>query len=167
MALGLHQVMLSSWVGARVIAIDTKPAKFGACRTAGADTVLDASSVDIAEALSDLTKGRGVDVAIDYVSTKETLSQAVRGLGVRGRLVTLGGNAEVFELDARQLLLKEAEVLGSRYVSYDEVKASLALVAKGEIWPVVSVIRSLAEAETVHELVENGEVVGRAALLVG
>ena len=165
--LGLHQVMISSLAGARVIAIDTKPAKFSACQAAGAQETLDASSVDVVEALSELTEGCGVDVAIDYVSTKTTLEQATHGLGVKGRMVTLGGSAEVFELDARQILLKEADVMGSRYVSYNEITESLLLVAKSEIWPIVSEIRPLAEAEAVHELVENGEVIGRAALLVG
>ncbi len=35
--------------------------------------------------------GRGVDVSIDYVSSTSTLEAGVKALGVRGRLVTLGG----------------------------------------------------------------------------
>ena len=33
--------------------------------------------------------------------------------------------------------------------------------------PIVSDIRPLEEAEAVHELVEKGEITGRAALLIG
>jgi D-arabinose 1-dehydrogenase-like Zn-dependent alcohol dehydrogenase len=41
------------------------------------------------------------------------------------------------------------------------------LVARGEIWPLVTDIRPLEDAEALHEQVENGAVTGRAALLIG
>jgi hypothetical protein len=34
------------------------------------------------------------------------------------------------------------------------------------VFPLVSVVRPLEEAEAVHELVERGEVIGRAALQI-
>src|SRR5262249_42717838 len=40
--LGIHQLMMAKWANARVIAVDTKPEKFVACRKAGADDVVDA-----------------------------------------------------------------------------------------------------------------------------
>jgi len=39
-------------------------------------------------------------------------------------------------------------------------------VARGEVWPLVTEIRPLAEAEILHERVERGEVTGRAALAI-
>jgi hypothetical protein len=35
------------------------------------------------------------------------------------------------------------------------------------VWPLVTEVRPLEEAEAVHEKVERGEVIGRAALLIG
>ncbi|MAF47286.1 MAG: hypothetical protein CMM10_03390 [Rhodospirillaceae bacterium] len=165
--LGIHQVMLSAWAGARVIAVDTVSEKFEACRQAGASEVVDASDGKVIEALMDLTDGNGVDVAIDYVSAAVTLEQAVGGLGVRGRMVTLGGSGQTFEADAMQMLVKELDLLGSRYVSKSEMYQSLELVARGEVWPLVSDIRGMDEAETIHALVEQGAVTGRAAILIG
>jgi len=101
--LGIHQIMLSKWAGARVIAVDIAAEKLGACRQAGADETVDAARSDVAGALRDLTGGRGVDVAVDYVSTSATLEQAVQALAVRGRLVTLGGAGQVSRVDARQM----------------------------------------------------------------
>jgi D-arabinose 1-dehydrogenase-like Zn-dependent alcohol dehydrogenase len=43
---------------------------------------------------------------------------------------------------------------------------TLDLVARGEVWPLVTDVRPLAEAEAVHERVERGEVIGRAALVI-
>ena len=164
--LGLHQVMLSAWAGARVIAVDTKATKFDACRAAGATETVDAAAEDVVATLLALTNGDGVDIAIDYVSATVTLEQAVAALAVKGRMVTLGGAGAVFKVDSKQLLAKELDVLGSRYVTYTEIIEALELVANGEIWPVVSEIRPLSDAEAVHELVERGDIIGRAALLI-
>ena len=164
--LGIHQVLMSKWAGARVIAVDTKATKFEACREAGADEVVDASSDDVVAALMDLTSGKGVDVVVDYVSATGTLEAGVQSLGKHGRLVTLGGAGETFSVDAAQLLNREIDVLGSRYVSPLEIVETYELMARGDVWPIVTEIRPMEEAEIVHDLVERGEVTGRAALLM-
>ena len=165
--LGIHQLMLARWAGTRVIAIETKAEKFDACREAGADEVVDASGGDVAGALLELTGGQGVDVAIDYVSATTTLETGARALGKRGRLVALGGAGQPFQADALAMLLGEQELLGSRYVTRAEIVEALKLVARGEIQPLVTDIRPLEEAEALHEQVEKGEVIGRAALIIG
>ena len=164
--LGIHQLMLSAWAGARVIAVDTVPEKFDACREAGALECVDASAGNVVEALMDLTSGKGVDVAVDYVSATVTLEQAANALAVRGRMVTLGGSGQKFKADAMQMLSKELDLLGSRYVTKFEMHQALELVARGEVWPLVTEIRGMQEAETIHGLVEQGAVTGRAAILI-
>ena len=163
---GIHQLMMAKWARARVIAVDIAVDKFDACRKAGADEVVDASSGDVAQALLDLTGGEGVDVAIDYVSSTSTLEAGAKALARRGRLVILGGAAQRFEVPSRELLLKEQDVLGSRYVTRSEILETLDLVARGELWPLVTEIRPLAEAEALHDRIERGQVTGRAALLI-
>jgi D-arabinose 1-dehydrogenase-like Zn-dependent alcohol dehydrogenase len=164
--LGIHQVMLAKWARAKVIAVDTARTKFDACRKAGADEVVDASDGRTAEALLDLTNGRGVDVVIDYVSATATLEAGAEALGRRGRLVTLGGAGKSFSVSSRDMLLKEQSLLGSRYVTRSEIVETLDLVAHGAFWPLVTEVRPLEEAEAVHDKVERGEVIGRAALIV-
>ncbi|HWI14690.1 MAG TPA: zinc-binding dehydrogenase, partial [Burkholderiales bacterium] len=164
---GIHQVMFAKWAHARVIAIDVKPDKLAACRDAGADDVVDASSTDVAAALMDLTHGAGVDVVVDYVSARKTLEAGAKALGRAGRLVTLGAAGEPFTVSAVDLLLKEQEVMGSRYVTRAEILETLDIVARREVWPLVTLVRPLEEAEYVHEQVERGDVTGRAALLIG
>jgi len=149
-----------------VIAIDIAAEKFDACRKAGADEVINPHNADAAAALLDLTHGEGVDVVIDYVSATSTLEAGAKALGRRGRLVTLGGSGQPFTASARDMLNKEQDLLGSRYVTRTEILAVLDLVARGEVWPLVTDVRPLAEAEAVHERVERGAVTGRAALRV-
>ncbi len=164
--IGVHMLMLARWARARVIAIEIATDKFDACREAGADDVLDASEGNVAENLLDLTGGQGVDVVIDFVSAASTLEAGAAALGRRGRLVTLGGAGEKFQADSHTMLLKEQDLLGSRYVTRSEVMDALDLVARGDIWPMVTDIRPLEEAEALHERLENAGVTGRAALLI-
>ena len=112
------------------------------------------------------TQSNRVDVVVDYVCTSATLEAGVKALGRHGRLVVLGGAAQPFQVPAREMLLKEQEVLGSRYVTRAEIVETFDLVARRAVWPLVTDIRPLEEAEAVHERVERGEVTGRAALRI-
>ncbi len=164
---GIHMVMLARWAHARVLAVDLAPEKLEKCRELGAEAVVDASKDSVAEAIRDFTGGRGLDVAVDFVSAPVTLEAATEGLGKGGRLVTLGGNApEPFRVSAHQMLLKELELMGSRAFTKQEIIDSLDLVARGEIWPLVTETYKLEEAETVHARLENGNIVGRAAIVM-
>ncbi|MEC9207044.1 MAG: alcohol dehydrogenase catalytic domain-containing protein, partial [Pseudomonadota bacterium] len=74
--LGIHMVMMAKWAHAHVIAVEIASDKFLACRKAGADECVNPRAGDAAEALRDLSGG-GVDVTIDFVSSRETLEIAV------------------------------------------------------------------------------------------
>ena len=165
--LGLHMVKVACWAHAQVIAVDTAADKLQACRDAGAADVVDASRGDVAEALLELTDGKGIDVAIDFVSSTATLEAAASALGRGGRLVTLGGTGQDFRASSMAMLSKELEFLGSRYATKQDVIESLDLVARGEIRPIVTETRPLEEAEALHERLEKGLITGRAALLIG
>jgi D-arabinose 1-dehydrogenase-like Zn-dependent alcohol dehydrogenase len=164
--IGIHQLMMAKWANARVIAVDIAADKFDACRKAGADEVVNPKDGDLVEALRDLTHGKGVDVVADYVCTTATQEAGMKALAQRGRLVVLGGAAQPFTAPARDMLAKEQSILGSRYVTRSEILDACDLVARGKVWPLVTVTRPLHEAEAVHDLVERGQVTGRAALRV-
>jgi propanol-preferring alcohol dehydrogenase len=166
--LGVHMVKVARWARARkVIAVDVMASKFETCVKAGADATVDASDGKVAEQLLELTGGKGVDVAIDFVCADGTQEAALEGLGRGGRLVMLAGHGQPFTADPRQFLQKEIELLGSRYATRQEVLDSLDLVARGEVWPLVTEKVPLAQAEAIHQRLDKGLVTGRAALLIG
>ncbi|HSM39913.1 MAG TPA: zinc-binding dehydrogenase, partial [Afifellaceae bacterium] len=120
------------------------------------------------EALLDLTHGQGVDVVVDFVSVDATLTGGAAALGRGGRLLTLGGSSNgAATVPAAHLLSKEISVMGSRYATKQEVIDSLDLVARGDVWPLVTDIRPMEEAEALHERLEAGEITGRAAIRIG
>jgi propanol-preferring alcohol dehydrogenase len=165
--LGIHMLMVARWARARkVIAVDVSAAKFESCLKSGADATVDASAGGVAEQLLDLTDGRGIDVAIDFVSEPDTLEAGFAALGKGGRLVTLGGHGHPFTADPAAMLRKELEILGSRYATRQEVLDALDLVARGELWPLVTEKVPFTEAEAIHQRLETASITGRAALLM-
>jgi len=162
---GIHMVMLAKWAHARVIAVDISADKLAACREVGADATVDASHENVAAALKDATGG-GVDVVVDFVSSKATLEAGVHALGKGGRLVTLGGNAMPFEVSAANLLVNEIDVLGSKSFTAGEIGEALEICARGEVSPLVTETYSLEEVNTVHERLEAEAITGRAAIVM-
>src|SRR3954471_21389291 len=71
--LGVHMLQVARWAHARkVIAVDVATSKRQASIDAGADAFVDASQGEVAQQLLDLTRGKGIDVAIDFVSSAAT-----------------------------------------------------------------------------------------------
>ena len=164
---GIHMVMLARWAHARVIAVDVSAEKLRKCKELGAEAVVDASKENVAEALKDLTRGAGVDVAVDFVSQVSTLEAAAEALGKGGRLVTLGGHSpEPFRASASRMLNGELELMGSRSFTKQEIIESLELCARKEVWPLVTETYRLEEAEKVHQRLEAGAITGRAAIVM-
>ena len=163
--LGIHMLMLAKWAHARVIAVDIAADKFEACRKAGADECVNPHNGNAVEALKDLSGG-GIDVAIDFVSSAETLETAVQSLGRGGRMVTLGGSGDSFAVHAHAMLEKELVLMGSRYATRQEVIESLELCGRGDVWPLVTETAGMAGAEALHDRVEKGLVTGRAAIRI-
>jgi len=166
--LGVHMLKVARWAHARkVIGVDVMASKFETCVTSGADATVDASDGTAAEQLLELTDGKGVDVAIDFVCANGTQEAALKALGRGGRYVLLAGSSKPFTVNPEHFMRKEAEVMSSRYATREEVLDSLELVARGELWPLVTEKAPLAEAEAIHQRLDKGLVTGRAALLVG
>ena len=104
--------------------------------------MVDPRDGDVVAALRELTHGAGVDVVIDYVGATAMLEAGVKALGRRGRLVILSGASQPFKAPAHAMLQKE-QAIGSRYVTRVEVLEVYDLVARREVWPLVTVVRPL------------------------
>ena len=77
--------------------------------------------------------------------------------------MTLGLSGEPFEAPSSAMLDKELELIGSRSATKQEVTDALELVARGEVHPLVT---ETVSYKGLHERLENGQVTGRAALLM-
>jgi propanol-preferring alcohol dehydrogenase len=116
----------SAWEGwaAQVYAVDIKRDKLELASEYGAIPV-DASRLDAVAEIRALTRGRGVDVALEMIGLPATMRQTIETLGPLGRAVIVGLGQDPIEVHPyRTLIGNEAEVIGSN----DHLLAELPLL---------------------------------------
>ena len=80
------------------------------------------------------TRGAGVDVALDLVGLPLTMRQALTSLSPRGRAVLVGLSDQPLTLDPyREILGREAELIGSNDHTLGELSELIALVERGAL----------------------------------
>jgi 2-desacetyl-2-hydroxyethyl bacteriochlorophyllide A dehydrogenase len=112
--LGLSAIQLAKASGAvEVFAVDIKQDKLELASEYHA-TPIDASRVDAVEEIRKLTRGKGVDVALEMIGMRKTMEQAIDSVGNLGRAVMVGLNQQPISINTyMQVLGKEAEIIGS------------------------------------------------------
>jgi threonine dehydrogenase-like Zn-dependent dehydrogenase len=73
-----------------IIAVESDPFRSEMAKRMGADVVLDFTKEDVVWSIKHLTRGRGVDVAIEALGTQTTFESALRVLRPGGTLSSLG-----------------------------------------------------------------------------
>ena len=112
--LGMSAIQLAKASGAvEVFAVDIQLDKLELASEYGA-TPINASRVDAVEEIRKLTKGKGVDVALEMIGLRKTMEQAIDSVGNLGRAVMVGLNQQPIQINTyMQVLGKEAEIIGS------------------------------------------------------
>ncbi|WP_344877831.1 zinc-binding dehydrogenase [Allokutzneria multivorans] len=88
--LGLITTRLATLNGARVIAVDALPQRLGLAAKQGAVLALNAVDDAVAERITTHTDGRGADTCIEISGSVRALHEAIRSVGVAGRVVASG-----------------------------------------------------------------------------
>jgi aryl-alcohol dehydrogenase len=104
-AVGLSAVMAAALTPAvRIIAVDRVPERLELARELGATDTVDASTVDVAEALLEITGGVGVDGIVETTGNTAVLRKGADALAMRGTLVIVGappfGSAVALDVNA-------------------------------------------------------------------
>src|SRR5216684_5067352 len=73
-----------------ISAVESDPVRAAMSKRMGADVVVDHTREDVVESIKHLTRGRGVDVAIEALGTQITFERALRVLRPGGTLSSLG-----------------------------------------------------------------------------
>jgi propanol-preferring alcohol dehydrogenase len=169
---GIHAVQVARLCGGWVLGADVSDDKLEMVKSVGGDATIDARRGDLAKLTLEQTSGQGVDAAIDFVASAESLEACIRALAPGGRLVIVGNRPQAvfkkdptFRVDPGVMLRKMLEIHGSRYVSLAELATTLELLRTKRLKAVVTRTFPLEEAETAHQLLRDNAVVGRAALV--
>jgi D-arabinose 1-dehydrogenase-like Zn-dependent alcohol dehydrogenase len=160
---GIHMVQMACLFGASVVGLEAVKAKLGQIESVGARPVWSPSFAELDPTA--LWNGRRPSVVIDLVGTTQSLAWSLDALSPGGRLVVLTTFRDVsFVVDPRALVLREAQVLGSRYASRAEVLDAVQLVENDSIQPVVSRVVPPEDVAAVHCELTTGSLVGRGAI---
>src|SRR6185503_19261072 len=121
--------------GARVIAVETIPARRELSLRCGAEEALDPKAVDVPALVGSLTDGRGADLVILAASAPGVVTQAVKWSRVGARILLFAqtSDTERIELSGASICVGERTILGSYSASVDLQKESAELVFTGEL----------------------------------
>jgi len=134
--IGLMFVRLAKVYGARVIAIGRRQTQLDRAARMGAEELLNTTTdADIVKSVRDLTKGRGVDVAIEAVGKPTTWQLAVAMLRRGGTVNFFGGcpNESHVSLDTSLLHYSELTCKASFHHTPMHIRKALEAVTRGDI----------------------------------
>ena len=139
--LGMSAIQLArAWGALRVFAVDLDKGRLALAEQLGAQPV-DAGRFDPAVAIRQATGGRGVDVALDFVSIAATMRPAIASLAAFGRVVAVGlGDQPVPIYPYGEIINREAEIIGCSDHLASEIPLLTELVRRGalDLRPVVT-----------------------------
>ncbi|PKV83993.1 zinc-binding dehydrogenase [Streptomyces sp. TLI_146] len=148
--IGTHALQAARLAGAApVIGLDPLPAARERALELGADHTLDPTAEDVLDRIAELTGGRGLKVAIDAVGHADTIAQANRALGHRGRLVLVGMSMDRVELGPLAAFTRDRHsVTGHLGYRKEHIEQLVDLVAAGRLDLSRSISAELPLAET-------------------
>ncbi len=172
---GSTAVQIGKALGARVLAAASTPEKLRLCAANGADELIDYREQDLAERLTELTRGSGVDVVYDPVGGPAA-PVALRALAWGGRYLTVGyASGEIPRVGMNRLLLKEGALLGVLWGAWVDRNpaANAANMARmfewysaGTITPHVDRQFPLAQASTALDVVMSRGALGKIVVTI-
>ena len=160
--LGVSAIQLAKAFGARIVfAVDINPRKLELAKRFGAVPV-NADETEPVAVIRDLTKGRGVDVALELIGLPLTMQQAIRSLGVKGRAALVGITDKTFPVAPyHEIINKEAEIVGVSDHLAQEIPLLTDLVATRKLDLLSVVTRSVPlEAQPINDALDALENFG-------
>ncbi|HET8588630.1 MAG TPA: NAD(P)H-quinone oxidoreductase [Nakamurella sp.] len=177
--IGTMGIQVAKALGARVAVTASTAEKLQACRSLGADVLINYTEQDFVAEIRSATGGRGADVILDLMGAKY-LQRNVSALADGGRLVIIGmQGGRTAELDIAALMGKRAGVIGttlrSRPAAGPGSKAEVVAAVRDGLWPLVAAgaVRpvigrriGMGDAAEAHRALEAGGLIGKVVLTI-
>jgi propanol-preferring alcohol dehydrogenase len=128
--LGHLAVQLARAMGAEVWALDLTPDKLAFARELGAHHTVDAGDPDAAKQLRRLG---GMHAAVVTSAAPAAYAAALKVLRPNGTLCVIGLPVEPLQFQALTLVTLEAHIVGSAVGTREDLRAVLAMAARGEL----------------------------------
>jgi NADPH:quinone reductase-like Zn-dependent oxidoreductase len=163
--MGTATLQLAKLAGATVIATTRYPGKRDKLRREGADIVIGTARDDALAIIRDVTRGEGVDAAIEYTGAPALMRLCIDALRLGGTFCPVGGELSEIPLRVVDMVSKELNVRGIRGATRNDQRVVAELLEKGRITMPIHAVLPLAEAARAHAMLENSDdLVGRIVL---
>lgn len=161
------------WGAGHVIATASNPEKRQLALDLGADVAVDSTTDDLTAALRDANGGRGIDVVLEMTGGS-VFDASLAALAPFGRLAVYGmaGRTPPTPVEPGRLMAHSTAVIGFWLVHVLQrperfaasVTDQLALIAAGELRPVIGATYPLAQAADAHRALRSRGSVGKLVL---
>ena len=112
--IGLLTIQAVRAAGAsEVIAVDLNEKRLAVAKELGADHVLHAGQVDVPAEVSELSEGRGADVAMEVVGATATIKTAIESVRKGGHVTLVGNVSPTIELPLQSVVTREISLQGT------------------------------------------------------
>jgi NADPH2:quinone reductase len=166
---GTAAIQLARAAGLRIIGTAGSEKGEQLARDLGAHYVLNHRAPDYLAEIPKLTENRGVNIILEMLSNVN-LGKDLGLLARHGRVIVIGSRGKV-EIDARELMVRDAEIRAMLLFNVepaDKVAIHAALAAgleNGTLKPVIHCEMPLAEAARAHQLVMEPGAHGKIILI--
>lgn len=130
----------------KIIAVDLDQDRLDAAKKLGADVVLKADDVDVAEEVRKCTNGRGADIALEVVGATPTVETAINCVRKGGSITLIGNLAPQVEVPLQAIVTRELSLFGT-CGSSGEYPACIELMRSGaiQVEPLITAKASLEQ----------------------
>jgi NADPH:quinone reductase len=168
-------ILLVQWakvLGATVIGTTSSDLKAERIKAAGCDHVINYSREDFANAVMDITRGRGADVVYDAVG-KDTFENSLKALKPRGALVSFGqASGDIGAYEIGKFASKSVTLSRPNYSHYTATREDVlrhasrffAVLKSGNVIVDPPRIFELSDAGAAHEAIESRSGIGSIIL---
>jgi len=160
--LGHLAVQFASRMGFRTVAIARGADKADFARELGAHHYIDADAGSVAQALRDLG---GAKVVLGTAPSGKGMSETVRGLAPRGKLVVIAVAGDPISFQATDLIFGARSVTGTLTGTVFDNEQTLAFAQLQNVRPLIETY-SLDEAQLAYDRMKRAEVRFRAVLVM-
>lgn len=144
---GLGAVLVQSYLGRRVMAVDLSQYRLDYVQKLGARWPLLAGKDDIVPQIMDITAGFGADIAIEAAGRPETAKQCFASVRKGGTVIFNGEQSEIPLSPSEDFIRRDITAFGSWFYHYSEFGGMLKLYRNGlKVQDLVSHTYSLDEA---------------------
>jgi NADPH:quinone reductase-like Zn-dependent oxidoreductase len=163
--MGTATLRLVQLAGATPIAMTRSPAKAEALCRAGAQHVVVNDSPDALSAIRQLTRGEGVDGAIEYTGAISLIRLCIEAMRLGGTFCPVGGEMTEIPLRVVDLISRELNVHGIRASTRNDQRIVVELLESGRLTMPIHAVLPLSQVGEAHRLLESGKnLVGRIVL---